>query len=723
MSSIKTYNKDTGKWEIRSTSQAIETEIIDLQDNFESKDVEGAMRELASKNREQGAKLIGLESSSVSIGSNLRKLDDEFNYHVANHPSGGTGSGGAEITSTFEGGVIDSDTDLYIPIFFTSPNQGNGTLYISLEDIEISMVNITQGSNRIHVGILPSLTNKISMYAKDSRGVITKPLTWTVIKGGINLTLNFDYNADYSIDDVIRMPFVVDTPLTEPLFLNVTIGSTLKEIPIQKGSGEYIFQGLGVGVHKVKVVIRSGIYKSKEYSFNLVVVSSYNLYVSSIFESDQTFEYGTPVIIDYRISKLSSELFNTVLYLNNVPQKTLRLPTGSYTWTLSNLEIGSHVVKIVATSDLGESSFIELGVTVVKGLYEPIVPVTSGLQCWFDASDMTNNDTDKEIWIDKSGNNTVATLRNFNFTLNGWMENILPDGTRERVLTCDNDAYVEIDLTPFKTNAIQGSTIDILYNAKNIGLEDARVLDYTDIEQPYKGIYANITKSVFKSAVNTGDVALDENTEIRLTYVIDRKNKFGLVYINAVLSRAFYLSDSGSGVNAFYEDFAHNQKIYLNSEKGIKNFGACDIKHFRVYNRALTSDEVLQNHIADIKDINKQRDKFNFNDLEKNNSLPKLKFYGDQYAIDNNMSETTPVSLRVKYESPNEDFFGQSFDLPYCDVTWQGTSSLQYKLKNYTIRLKDENMQEYKYTPYKNGIPESVFCSKVDKNKNHVSPP
>ena len=65
-----------------------------------------------------------------------------------------------------------------------------------------------------------------------------------------------------------------------------------------------------------------------------------------------------------------------------------------------------------------------------------------------------------------------------------------------------------------------------------------------------------------------------------------------------------------------------------------------------------------------------------------------IRMYGDT----SKMTLETPVPMRIKYTSPNEDKYGQSFDLPYCQVNWQGTSSLQYVLKNFTARLKDENI-------------------------------
>ena len=150
------------------------------------------------------------------------------------------------------------------------------------------------------------------------------------------------------------------------------------------------------------------------------------------------------------------------------------------------------------------------------------------------------------------------------------------------------------------------------------------------------------------------------------------------------------------------------QKIYLNSKKGKECFGACKIKDVRVYGRVLSDDEIVQNYIAQVTNLKDQEKLYNFN--YNNTSLPVIRMYGDT----TNMTLETPVTMRIKYVSPNEDLYGQSFDLPYCQVNWQGTSSLQYVLKNFTARLKDENMAPYDYSPYVNGVKEDTYCFKCD---------
>ena len=694
------YDEATGKWVVCGTDKALEVNIVDVADNYESTNVEGALREIATTLNEK-------ESEITTIKEQLDDLDSDFRYHLANHPGGSGGGGGGTgggamptLTSTFEDGqIIEEGQSVNIPIFFSSPNLGEGIAYIVVNGVEVGNQAISQGNNMIKVSAFSSMKNTVSIYAKDRAGMMSNQLSWTIICGGLSATVKFDSEADYSIEDKIIMQYTVATESTEDIVLHMTIDSAINDYVVEVGYNEFDFTGLSVGVHRVSFYLTSGVYKTKTFSFNIVVVDGANLYVSSTFDTSSDITYGVPVNIPYRISKHSTELFDVVFSIDGVVNKTVSVNAGSYYWTINDLTLGEHTLKIEASSLSGEYSFIELVVSVVEGEYVPVEPVTQGLLAWFDATTKSNQDTDKHIWNDKSGNGVMAYLHNFNYFSNGWI-----DGS----LKCDGDSYVEIDMTPYADNVRLGSTIDILYKATNIGIEEARIIDYTQRENPYKGIYANILESKLTSLTNTGSVSLNEDVETRLTFVIDRANKFAKIYVNAVLSRAFYLSDSGSGTSATYEDFAHTEKIYLNSRKGEDLFGKCEIKQLRVYGRALSDDDIVQNHIADIKDLTKQKEKYDFN--YNNHSTPELRFYGDMTNMTNEVFKT----MRVKYTSPNEELYGQSFDQQYCQVRWQGTSSIQYVLKNFQIYLKDENMTDWYYTPFKDGAKEHILTFKCD---------
>ena len=710
---IKKKNPKTGEWEVFGSTDALDINILDASDNYESTNVEGALREIAEslkenainedyeKMLEEHDELIEEHEKTIKKHKDLLDEHAEAIEWLKENGGGGDGSGTATptITSSYEGGIIEKNEVLKIPIFFSSPNLGEGTAYITLNGIEIAIVpNIKQGNNTIEIGILTEINNKISIYVKDRANLLSNQLEWTVICGGLEIEVTFDDTADYLITDIISMQFNVTSVGTDPIIMYMTIGYEEYEIECVSGFNEYTFKNLGVGVHKVSFHLESGIYSTPVQTFNIVVVNSNSLYVSTVFQGGQ-FTYGYPIAIQYRISKATNETFEVNLILDNNLNKTLNAQAGTYYWTLNEIGIGNHTFRIEVSSAYDEFEFIEGSFEVIAGDYKPLSITESGLLYRLSAYGRTNQDEDREFPVDDSGNGVVTTLHNFNYFTNGWIDN---------ELVCNGNAYVEIDLYPYRENAIYGSTIEIQFSGIDLGFTDARIFDYTDIDTPYRGAYIDLEESEFKSLANSGKVNIDKESETTVTFVIDRSNKFGKIYVNGVCSRAFALSDSGSGTGATRESFEHKQKIYLNSKKGKECFGACKIKDIRVYNRVLSADEIVKNYIAQERDMEKQEKLYKFN--YENTTLPVIRMYGDT----KNMTLETPVTMRIKYTSPNEDLYGQSFDLPYCQVNWQGTSSLQYVLKNFTARLKDESMADYMYTPYANGVLENVFCFKAD---------
>lgn len=697
MSSTKKH--DGSKWQKFGSTKAVDIKITDFSGNFESDNVEGALREASSKISDIQSSVDGQKDAIKKHSEDLQQHAEDIAYLKEHGGGGGGGNIAPTITSKFEDGtIVDKGKDVIIPIFFSSPNLGNGTAYIVIDGIEVNSVSVKAGNNNVNIGPLPNLHNEVSIYVKDRIGMLSNQLTWNIIAGGIDLTVDFDSNADYGVTDTIAMQFNVTAAGNDPIIMHMTIDYDTYEVECDQGHNEYIFKGLNVGIHKVSFYITSGNYRTGVTTFNIVVVNAESLYVSSTFEGG-TFEYGVPIPIQYRISKMGSEVFDVRLELDDSLDKSLSVGAGTYYWTLNDIRVGTHTYAIKVSSAYGEYAEVTGTFEVVEGEYTPLKIIQSGLIYRLSAKGRTNHDSDRSNPRDNSSNGVKTTLHNFNYFSNGWIDD---------TLVCDGNAYVEIDTYPWSENAIYGSTIEIQFKGLDIGMYGSRIFDYTDVETPYKGAYIDLEETTMKSLANTGKINIDADAWITISFVIDRKNKFGKIFVDGICSRAFSLSDTGSGTSAIREDFSHAQKIYLNSRKGIDKFGACEIKDIRVYSRVLSDDEIVQNTIAQIEDLTEQKRIYDLN--YNNTTLPTIKMYGDT----TKMTLETPVTMRVKYTSPNEDKYGQSFDLPYCQVNWQGTSSLQYVLKNFTVRLKDENMADYYYTPYPNGVPETTFCFKCD---------
>lgn len=732
------YKDENGNWV--TGNKAIETSIVDQSGNFESDNVEGALRELADKvakntdivnieamAKANSSKIADLQQKTNNttntlggIQSDLNQAKEDIEWLKANGGGGG-GSNLPTIKSDFKDCAIDKGTDLTIPIFFSSPNMGNATLYFLVNNIQVDTTGIKQGNNNVKLAsrYLTATDNVVSVYAKDRAGLVSNQLSWNIIVGGIDLTSTFDYTVDYGITDTIRIPYKIETGINNKIVMTMTIDGVSKEYEATNGDNFVDIAGseLGLGTHSVTMSAVVDKYKSQALVFNIVIISTTELYLSSTFVNGSEFTYGVPISINYRLSKQSTEEFNVTIAVDGNTVKTQKIGVGSYYWTYTNGLVGSHEITITAISmDYSETKTLTLSLTIVEGEYTPVEDYKLGLLCDLNAAGKNNDDDNvisKNLWVDSSGNGHNGKLVNFNYGTNGFIND---------TLVCDNDAYVEIEWSPWDTNALTGSTIDIIYNPINSGIEDCRVLDYTQITdnlstdeiKPFKGVFADILQSIPSSAssgTSSGKVNLDDlSGEIHLTWVLDRTNKFFKTYIDGVLCRIMFLTDSGQGVNKFYEDFSLDSHIFLNSTKG-KNCGTNVIKRFRVYDHALTSDEVLQNHLANIKDLVKQKELYDFN--YRNTTLPKMYLTGDI----TNMTPTQSVPMKIEYQSPDEEKYGASFNtgIQNNPVLIQGTSSLQYVRHNYTIYLKDEYGSDMYYNPYGEGsVADYVFCLKAD---------
>lgn len=686
----RVFNKKTKKWEAAVSSANIP--IVDMSNSYTGSDVESAFQEVAAWNTKNSTSIDRMEKT-------LETHEEKIEYLVINGGGSG-GNGGAvvpTITSTIEADTIEleSGQSLRIPIFFSSANLGEGLAFVSFDDIQYDTYTVKQGNNTLDIGPMKKLQTKVSVYVKDRAGLLSNIITWKVINGGIELTLDFDYTVDFAFGVDIIMPYTINTPYTTPVILNITVDYDTISVPCNNGYNDYTFSNLGVGIHKVTVQATDQKYFSRKYEFSLVVIDSDSLYLTTTFDNGE-YLYGAPITINYRISNGDDTKFDLNLYLDGEVVKTQNISRGSYYWIINDrLDLGDHTYKIELLNG-DDTRTIEGTFKVIQGTYTPLNINESGLIYRLDPSSRTNDDTDKDMPM---YNGVKATLHNFNYSSNGWV-----DGE----LVCSGGAYVDIDFYPWMTNeaTANGCTIEIYYKSYDIG-RDALVFDYSDVDTK-KGAKIGLNSCTISSISNTGESFTTTDKYIKVSFVLDRKQKFAKIFIDGICSRAFKLSDSGTGVNTVYEDFAHAQKMYLNYDKANDITGYCAIKDVLVYRRALSDEEIIKNGLSYEKNLIEQQMKYEFE--FNNTSLPQIRMYGDT----STMTLENAVQMRIKYTSTNSEKYGQSFDLPYCLVNWQGTSSIGYVLKNFQVRLLDQNMQPYYYSPFPNGIPEYIFTFKAD---------
>ena len=640
----------------------------------------------------------------------------------------GGGSGGISapnITSNYpEVSSKPSDTSFRIDYTFISPNRGEGVATYTLENAsnEVTQVGepvkIKQGKNYVDVPALAKGSYKFTISVVDFAGQTAYPLTFTINVGSLELISHFNEEEIQTISKAVNINFDVDSVNNEPITLirtctgnNVNIN---EEVSITKGNHDWNLGTLAKGTYAVTLQAKSGDEVSNKIVHNIAVVDSESLYVTLV-EPEEVIEFGKSLRVSYRISMQNEKKFNVYTFIDEQEQPLSKGTLGINFWDINDLEIGYHDLKIVATTinpsnpeNVKISNVCTFRVNVVSIDYTPVEAVTRGLVAHFDAKTKANSQSNRNVWNSRVGDYKID-LYQFNYTANGWLEEKLPDSEQVyKYLKCNGETYGVLNYAPLSDNAQTGFTFDIVYRTRNVGNLDARVISCENSKAPYNGFYITPQDSYISSYVQNLSTTFSEDSWVRVTYTIDRTNKRLVSYVNGVITKFTPLQDYGS-----LENFSHNDKLYINCRlnpktQKLEGFGNCEIKSIRIYNRALNHEEVVQNMIADIDVMDEQKA---YNEYVNSLNLPKMYFEGDAYE---DMTKETKVTLRIKYDPPASGEYGKPFDLPLCQVNWQGTSTLAYAVKNYKIRLRDEQNKKYKYAPISHWKEESTFTLKAD---------
>lgn len=683
---------------------ALQTKVVDVGDYYESDNVEGCLQELGDKLENFDGESIG---AIGELKNEIKDLDDRVTYIEENGGGTGPGSGALMPTLTLLGEdnyAIPTDGEVTIYYNFTSPNLGFGTSYVSLNYETVESEAISQGRNSFTVKNLPVGEHRIDIYVTDITGLYSNTITITIVAGGLELTSTFDDSNDITLEDYIRIRYNITT--ISKTAITVTIEIDGQETKKEGVIGQNILdigQFTSLGIHTVKISATSDDLESNVLIFNLVVADSENLYVSSTFQSPAIFQVGKNVQIDYRNSMLGQNRFYTYLYIDGTEIDIVTSYPGHNFWNVgTNLSIGDHTLMLYSKTQDGEyvSNTLSWVVSIVAEDYTPFRIVEDGLVFNFDANGKNQTSSTRNFWHDTTENDVRCELFNFNYSTNGWIDNSL---------VFNGKAYAKISYSPFSENFRNGATIDLLFKVKNVGDIDGKVLWCRNFMTPYQGMYVNTYLCNMRSSNSRMvEAQFQDDTWTRVTWVINRDDLTMICYINGVITRCIYIGDT--------ESFRMDKEIYLGASfdevddnlddngNPIPHYASCSIKNFRMYDRPLTDEEVLQNHIADIKDKKEQlaiREK-NFGD----STIPIMKFEGN---VDGMTGDIYKL-ITIDYNDPLDPT--KRFRQEQCRVYWQGTSSLEYPVKNYTIELMNGG-NAWEYAPKDDWIPEKRYTLKA----------
>lgn len=737
---FKIYNEKTKKWEVSASTLAKASSVLDLENKFstENKTVENCLSEI--------------KDDLVEV-----KKAVKYVYDHGGNGDGGGGGGSLLPTLTVIGDkeyTITTDQKVTIQYSFTSNNRGNGIIQLTgggnVEEKEISQGRIYEWI----VGPLKKGRHNLSLNVRDAQGFWSGAVGIVINSGALELVDLYDHDKSYLPGDTVEIPYEIQT--ASPIAVNVNRTFNGTEEVVVESQGEKVWTVTlpnFKGIYKAKIKAASGEMVSNEINYTLIAADSSSLLMSSSFPTDpeviQT-KYNQNIVIDYTNSMLGQTFYDTYFYIDDMSENAyvdkVRSKNGRNYWIAGDrFEIGEHRLKIkTVTSDGQVSAELKFIINVTSTDFIPHPDVKNGLVAHFEATGNMNSSDTRHIWKNRvAGNEHInCELFNFNYSSNGWAQvdkqSDLPligslfdpsqEAKKETVLRCSGKSYAVINYEPFKNGIAKGRgmTFEIVYRNTNAGNPSAKVVSCSDEPSRTRGFDIDTDYAQLKTSYGElANVPFNENEWTRMSFIINRAKGQMYIYCNGILS-------GFSNVEELLGDadgFKHKGKIILGAAckyitipanpstgepaKEVQeyfNFANCDIRTVRVYNRALNSKEVLDNYISDIKDEQEQLTLREINGLEEGfeQTIPYVNILNGG----NIDASEMPSPCIIDYRDPKNPDKSQLFQT--CTIAWQGTSSLEYPIKNYTIKIQDGGTDYYGWTPVDSWKPESRWTLKAN---------
>lgn len=345
-----------------------------------------------------------------------------------------------------------------------------------------------------------------------------------------------------------------------------------------------------------------------------------------------------------------------------------------------------------------------------------IEEITSSLAFAFDAMGKTNNSTDRDTWTD--GIHT-GTLNGFNYNdRSGWVNGRLE---------INAGASFSIDFAPLANNPTSsGCTVEMEWSTKNVSNDDAVICDLRN--EDGAGILITATKVSLISANGVRiDTEYKSGENVRVGFVINRsvgvaERRLSYIYTNGIVSRG----DTWGSTDSY------------TSPKTITFSGSIEaevsLKAIRVYNTALTANNILNNFILYRDSVNEMMEVYDRNDIYEEGSsvfsvekmssrLPVMVVTGDIPTLENTSDKDTQIVVDIEYINMQDP--SKSFKMVNAAMRPQGTSSMGYPKKNFRIYTQkldstivydaNGNEIEDKLYSFKDGAqPVDCWCLKAD---------
>lgn len=342
-----------------------------------------------------------------------------------------------------------------------------------------------------------------------------------------------------------------------------------------------------------------------------------------------------------------------------------------------------------------------------------LVETTDSLRVKLSASGRSNNEGNPGVW---DFENVTTYFNGFDWSTNGWTGD---------ALRLTNGASIVINDTPFAKDATAtGFTIEAELMCSNVSDREGVVMECMS-----EGVGFQMTTEQAKIRVSGGqelETKFAPDIPLKIAFVVQSKsdNRLLQLYVNGIRDRALQYQAAASLMQM------NPAKISVSSDAA-----DVELRNIRIYDRALTDDEILSNYMVDRQTVDEMVLLFEKNDILNDETdevdIDKLRAQGKSVMRIVGDVDLVNQTNNKKFEVPVDVYFysqyGKEYDFVARNIGLriQGTSSTTYPRKNYRLyfdRLPNGSTLEvngvavpdmcYSFKPGARPVP--IFCLKAD---------
>ena len=575
----------------------------------------------------------------------------------------------------------------------------------------------------------------------------------------VTLTLSSSYNiasglssGGYGTQETASIPYAVSGTGTKTVTLYVDgrqkEAHTVTRSGTTNGSFSIPMSSLSVGRHTVQVVAEMDAgdnltLKSESIYLDILKAGSSAPYIGlMITHNDGRILTGTshltPVIEvgQYENCELKFVAYDPAttpasvgIYRNSTLLQTVSVPRTAQAYHNRFTEQGRQQMqfKIGSTTYSFYIDVTESGIDISETTY--------GLKVKLDPSGRSNGESNPARW---EYGDVKTTFEGFDWSSNGWTGNSLK-------LT--NGAKAVIGYQLFKNDAgASGATIEIDFRVSNVVERGAEVISCMDNG---KGLSVTTEEASIKTGTilhYTNEDGEDASREIKIgtkfapekwlkvAFVIGRRTEGRLMELYVNGNRA------GADIydNSYY--FRQDNPAGITIDSGMADV---EVRNIRIYDRALTDDEILENRMVDADSTDDMMRLYEDNNIlgdtgdvdidklrAKGKGVMRIVRKGGLDEVNETNNKKTDFLADVYFWSP----FGKEYDfvLRDCYIRIQGTSSTKYPSKNIRIyfskggsnlsfEINGVVQSDGNYTMRPGSLPMNLFCMKSDYSDSSMS--